>query len=126
MLSVLRSAAGENGGTWHTTRQCVPVHQRVCHEDHQCCYVVRLHSLSPFFFFCDTHRYTLLYHAHASNKRQTTQSSHSRARLHPKIDRTAIRGKLSGVSEVTSKLLTGNELTLEIQLYEWSKENSFI
>lgn len=37
----------------------------------------------------------------------------------------AIRGKLSGVSKVTSKLLIGNELTLEIQLYEWSKEDSF-
>lgn len=82
-------------------------------------------SLSPCLFFCHTHRYTLLYHAHASNKRQTTQSSHSRARLHPKIDLMAIRGKLSGVSKVTSKLLIGNELTLEIQLYEWSKEDSF-
>lgn len=41
VLPVLRSAAGQDGRTWSATGQRLPVHQRVRHEDHQRCHVVR-------------------------------------------------------------------------------------
>lgn len=45
-MSDLRSAAGEDGGTWITAGQRVPMHKRVRDEDHQCCHVVSLSSRS--------------------------------------------------------------------------------